>query len=222
MVDDAADATLLIRTSCPHCASVAEAVLRLTKMGKLGRLELINLDLRPEPAQALGARSVPWLKLGRFELVGARSFHELEDWAEHAAAGSGWPEYLLALLSEQQLTRVIALLREHPQHLSDLLDRMTDEQLEMGARIGISAVVEELAETPALRACVPQLIELTLSAYPQTRADACHFLGLAGDPTAAAAVRRLLQDESEDVREIAVETLAVLDGSDDLEESTGC
>lgn len=222
MVADAADATLLIRSSCPHCASVAEALLRLTKMGKLGRLELINLDSRPEPAQALGVRSVPWLKLGPFELIGARGFHELEDWAAHAAAGSGWPDYLLALLAEQQLPKAVALLRDQPQHLGDLLDRMADTQLEMGARIGISAVVEEFAETPALRGCVPQLIELTLSAEPQTRADACHFLGLAGDPTAAPAVRRLLQDESDDVREIAVETLAVLDGSDDLAESTGC
>lgn len=222
MVAHTAEATLLVNTHCPHCAAVADALLRLLKAGKLARLEVINLDQRSAPAQAQGVRSVPWLKLGPFELIGARNFHELEDWAEHAAAGSGWPDYLLTLLAEQRLPQVVALLRDQPQHLGALLDRMADAQLEMGARIGISAVVEEFAETPALRACVPQLIELTLSAHPQTRADACHFLGLAGDPTAAAAVRRLLQDESEDVREIAVETLAVLDGSDDLEESTGC
>jgi HEAT repeat protein len=56
----------------------------------------------------------------------------------------------------------------------------------------------------------PQLEQLTLSDSAQTRADACHFLGLAGDPRAIPAVRRLLDDEQHDVREIAVETLALL------------
>lgn len=218
MVTHPADATLLIRNGCPHCGSVADAVLRLTKAGKLARLEVVNLDQRPEPAQAFGVRSVPWLKLGPFELIGARGLHELEDWADHAAAGTGWPEYLIELLSEQQLPRVVSLLQAEPQYLGALLDRMADEQLDMGVRIAISAVVEDLAATPALKACVPQLIELTLSAHPQTRADACHFLGLAGDASAAPAVRRLLQDEHDDVREIALETLAILDDTDGSQE----
>jgi len=218
MVAHPADATLLIRSRCPHCGSVAEALLRLTKSGKLARLEIVNLDQRPEPAQLLGARSVPWLKLGPFELIGARGLHELEHWADHAAAGTGWPDYLIELLSEQQLPRVVGLLKAEPQYLGALLDRMADEQLEMGARIAISAAVEDLAATPALKACVPQLVELTLSAHPQTRADACHFLGLAGDPSATPAVRRLLQDEHEDVREIALETLAILDDAEPPEE----
>jgi HEAT repeat protein len=80
----------------------------------------------------------------------------------------------------------------------------------MGARIGVSAVVEELAGSEPLRAALPQLEQLTLSDSPQTRADACHFLGLAGDPRAVSAARRLLDDDQPDVREIAMETLSML------------
>lgn len=218
MTTPTTDATLLIRTRCPHCAAVAESLLRLSKRGQVARLEIINLDQRPEQGQTRGVRSVPWLQLGPFELVGAHGFDELQAWADHAAAGTGWIDYLLYLLSQHQLPQVVARLQAEPHQLRALLDRMADEQLEMGARIGISAVVEELADTELLRACVPQLSELTLSPSPQIRADACHFLGLAGDPQAAAAVRRLLGDEQEDVREIAVETLAVLDGGTDAQE----
>ena len=80
----------------------------------------------------------------------------------------------------------------------------------MSTRIGISAVIEELPGSAALIDVIPQLEQLTLSAMAQTRADACHFLGLSGDPRAVTAVKRLLDDEHPDVREIAVETLALL------------
>jgi HEAT repeat protein len=87
----------------------------------------------------------------------------------------------------------------------------------MALRIGIGALVEDLAGEPALRSAVPALVQLTLSDNPQARADACHFLGLAGDPRAVPAVRPLLDDERPDVREIAAETLALL-GAGEIDE----
>jgi hypothetical protein len=214
MSTNAADATLLIRQHCPYCPAVADALLRLTKDAKLARLDVINLDSRPEQATIFGARSVPWLQLGPFRFVGAQSYRELETWADHAAAGNGWPDYLIYLLSHQQLGRATELIESEPRHLSGLIERMADADLEMSARIGISALVEDFAGAPGLRACIPQLTELTLSAYPQIRADACHFIGLAGDASALPVVQRLLGDEQEDVREIALETLAVLEGTE--------
>jgi HEAT repeat protein len=156
-------------------------------------------------------RSVPWLRLGPFELTGALGYGELEEWAEHAAAGTGLGDYAAYLLEHQQLDRVVERVRDDPRQLPQLLDLLTDDQTPMGVRIGIGAVVEELAGTKTLRQAVPLLEQLTLSALPQTRADACHYLGLAGDPGALASVRRLLDDEQDDVREIAAETLAVLE-----------
>ena len=80
----------------------------------------------------------------------------------------------------------------------------------MGVRIGISAVFEELQGTELLADLAPALEPLTLAESAQTRADACHFLGLAGNLVAVPAVERLLDDEDAAVREIAVETLALL------------
>ena len=206
-----ADALLLISSTCPHCAAVADAMMRLVKSGRIARLEIVNLDQRPEQAQRLAVRAVPWLRLGPFELTGALGYGELEEWAEHAAAGTGLGDYAAYLLEHQQLDRVVERVRDDPRQLLQLLDLLTDDQTPMGVRIGIGAVVEELAGTKTLRQAVPLLEQLTLSALPQTRADACHYLGLAGDPGAVASVRRLLDDEQDDVREIAAETLAVLE-----------
>ncbi|MCF7985503.1 MAG: HEAT repeat domain-containing protein [Thiohalocapsa sp.] len=211
-----ADALLLLSSACPHCAASADALMRLVKEGEIGHLEVINLDRRPEQAAAYGVRGVPWQRIGQFELEGAIGYGALKQWARHAAAGSGFADYALRLLDERRLERVASLVRERPERLAALLDTLADDDTPMSARIGISAVVEELAGSPELRRAVAMLEQLTLSERPDLRADACHFLGLAGDPAAAASVRRLLDDEYADVREIAAETLALLDASPTL------
>ena len=160
-------------------------------------------------------RSVPWTRIGPFELVGSIPADELEDWAERAAAGSGWAAYYAHLLENRRLEEAVRLLRTNPAGLLDLLALVGAEETPMALRIGIGALVEDLAGEPALRAAVPALVQLTLSDNPQARADACHFLSLAGDPQAIPAVRRLLDDERPDVREIAAETLALL-GADEI------
>jgi thioredoxin-like negative regulator of GroEL len=204
------DALLLIAPGCPHCPAVLDALAKLLKEGALGRLEVVNIAARPEMAEGLAVRSVPWTRIGGFELAGAQSLGELRQWATFATQGGGGAAYLTHLLEQRQLARVVARVEASPHALSDLLALLGEEQTPMAVRIGVGAVLEELAGSERLRSAVPELIELTLSERPQTRADACHSLALAEDPKAIPAVERLLQDEDAEVREIAAETLAVL------------
>ena len=48
------------------------------------------------------------------------------------------------------------------------------------------------------------------SEHQQVRADAAHYLGLSGHPTAADFLRPLFKDENLDVREIAAESLLMI------------
>lgn len=203
-------ARLFIGTGCPHCPAVLEGLARLVKEGRLGRLEVINLSVAPALAREHGVRSVPWVRIGPFDLAGALSPEDLADWVDYAAAGEGWSVYYAHLLENRRLDEVVRRIRDRPATLADLLNLLGSDETPMATRIGISAVVEELAGAPALHAAVPELEQLTLSGSAQTRADACHFLGLSGDRRALPSVRRLLQDEQADVREIALETLALL------------
>jgi HEAT repeat protein len=189
---------------------VLTGLTRLIEDGRLGTLEVVNLSAEPERARALGVRSVPWTRIGPFELIGALSPSELADWVDYAAAGSGWSAYYAHLLESRRLDEVVRRIGDCPSTLTDLLNLLTGDETSMETRIAISAVIEDLAGTPALERAVPELEQLTLSELPQTRADACHFLGLSGNRRAVPAVRRLLEDEHPDVREIALETLAML------------
>ena len=82
----------------------------------------------------------------------------------------------------------------------------------MAARIGVGAVLEELAEQGLSQDALAALAALTESEQPQIRADACHYLSLGGGPAALAAVRRLLHDPDPQVREIAAESLTAMGG----------
>jgi hypothetical protein len=203
-----ADALVYVGTGCAHCAAVVDSLARLVKDGRLGRIEVINLSVaQPPPGDKI--RSVPWTRIGPFELIGAVSTAELADWAERAASGEGWAAYYAYLIEHRRLEEVERLVRERPGTLFDLLALLGDADTPMAVRIGIGALVEDLAAGQVLATAVPVLVQLTLSDLPQARADACHYLGLSMDPAAIPAVQRLLDDDQPDVREIAADTLAL-------------
>jgi hypothetical protein len=210
-----ARARVLIATGCSHCSAVVEGMTRLVKSGRLASLEVVNLSVVPEEGSDGGIRSVPVTQIGPFDLEGSLSPGELSDWVDAVANGEGWPAYYAHLLERQRLDEVVERVSSQRSCLVELLSLLANEDTGMPTRIGIGAVMEELAGTDQLRSVVPDLAQLTLSESHQTRADACHYLGLSGDKGALPEVRRLLDDEDADVREIAAETIAMLGGETD-------
>ena len=206
---------MLMAPGCAHCPLVLEALGGLLKAGRLGRLEVVNVAAHPEDAVAAGTRSVPWTRIGPFELDGLYSPAELAEWAGHAAAGTGVAEYLAHLLEHRQLDRAVAVIRREPDALPALLGLAASLETPLGIRIGISAVIEELQGMAVLHDALPALAALAASPEPQVRADAAHFLGLGANQAARATLEALLDDPDPQVREIAAESLALL-GSPEL------
>lgn len=204
------DALLLIAPGCAHCPAVLAGLAHLLEQGDLGRLEVINVAAQPEAAKAVNARSVPWCRIGRFELTGVLSPGELKNWTDHAAAGSGAGPYLSHLLETQRLPEAIATVGEDPSLLAHLVLLAGDLQTPMAARIGVAAVFEELAGDRRLDDLVDQFGALASAPEPQVRADAAHFLGLTGNPQARSFLEPMLEDEDAEVREVAAESLPLL------------
>jgi hypothetical protein len=204
------EALLLLAPGCAHCPAVLEGLAQLAKQGRLGRLEVVNVAAHPEAARAAGTRSVPWCRIGPFELEGVHSPAELAEWTEHAAAGTGMSAYLAMLLESRRLDRVVQLVQEEPDRLRDLVLLVANLDTPMAVRIGAGAVFEDLAESPAMAGVVADLAALTRAEDVQVRADACHYLGLSGAAEARPHVAALLADPDAEVREIAAESLALL------------
>ncbi len=203
-------ALLLIAPGCPHCPGVLKALSELLKEGVIGTLEVVNIAAHPERAQALGVRTVPWTRIGPFELEGGHNISELRQWAERATDDSGISNYYSHLLENRKLERVVAAVKNKPESLENLLNLLPSEETPMAVRIGISAVMEELEGSESLTAALPRLVELTRSPDANIRGDACHYLGLTHNGDARSLLQSMLDDENPDVREIAQDALDAL------------
>ncbi len=206
----APDALLCISSHCPNCSAVLTALAEMVKAGSLGELRVVNVEQRPETARELGVRSVPWVRIGPFHLTGLRSRQELESWAGKVSSASGMADWFHTLLKEGGLDEVLEVVQRQPEQLSAVLPIVANPEASLNVRIGAGAVLEAYAGQPALRALVPRLAELSAHADARVRADACHYLGLTGDPAARAALEARQDDPDREVREIATEALAGL------------
>ena len=201
------DALFLLGTHCPHCPTVLQGLANLVKAGTLGSLKIVNIEQRGDIARELGVRTVPWVRIGAFELEGLRSEKELREWAVKATADTGMTDWLDELLSSGNISKPLERIKSEPALMDALLELFTDPDTGLNIRIGISAIMEDLQGTETLSSIVNRLGELTRHEDARIRGDACHYLALSGDPAATAHIKPLLKDEDENVREVARESL---------------
>jgi len=207
----APDALLLMGKHCPYCPTVLRSLQRLEADGVIGTLETIVIEDQPERAAELGVRSVPWVRIGPFELPGLRSEQELRSWVEKAGTDAGLASYLDELLSTGKVDKGMELVRDNAGALNALLLLLADPDTQLNTRIGISVIMEALEDSQPLQDIVDQLGKLTHHAEAHVRGDACHYLALSGSRKAAAWIRPLLEDTDANVREIAQDGLQRLE-----------
>lgn len=207
------DALLLMGKQCPYCPTVLKALQALKAAGDIDELETVVIEDNPELAAELGVRSVPWVRIGPYELAGLRSEQELREWALKAGSEAGMANYLDELLSAGGLEKAQELVRNNPDAMHSLLEVLSDPDTQLNTRIGISAIMEEFAGSAQLQGIIEQLGVLTRHAEASIRGDACYFLALAGDKKAIVFIKPLLDDPDASVREIAGDSLEQLSGS---------
>lgn len=200
-------ALLLIATGCSHCPAVLQSLSELIKEGKLSSLEVVNIVESPARAQALGVRSVPWVKLGEFELTGMKTRAELEQWIEKASNPDDMSAYFEELMTSGEISKVQQIVEDKPQYMQTLFDIMANEQSSLSARIGVGAIIEQLAGSQLLVSNIAHLGKYTSSANPTIRNDACYYLGLSHHKDAEPFILPLLEDKDKEVRETAKDAL---------------
>ena len=206
--DTPPDALMLMGTHCPYCPGVLKSLQALLASGHISHLETHNIEENPEIAREHGVRSVPWVRIGPFELEGLRSEKELREWAVKAADNTGQTDWLEELLSSGNISKPLERIKSDPTAMDALLKLFADPDTQLNTQIGISAIMEDLQDTDTLSAVVDQLGELTQHKDARVRGDACHYLALSGSPKAAAFIKPLLDDGDANVREIAKDSLA--------------
>jgi glutaredoxin len=199
---------LFTAPGCPHCPGMKAALTVLQQEGAIATLEIVDATLEVERARQLDVKSVPWLRIGRFEFEGQMSLGDLRAWAERVAQPEGMKRYFFEMLQRGQRVKVERLIREDGQRSLALAELLADPEASMAVRIGIGAVLEELQGSGMTAAMAPKLGEILRDPEPRNRADAAHFLSLVGGAQAARLLRDCLDDPDAAVREIAYDALS--------------
>lgn len=207
------EALMLLGTHCPHCPSVLGSLSELVKQGVISRLEVVNLEKKPEIGSELGVQSVPWVKIGQFEFSGLRSKAELQSWAEQAGSEQGTTKYFEQLLADGEVMQVLGMISNDHSLLHALIGLVSDADAKINARIGTGVIMEDYEGKPELLALIPELGELTRHEDARVRSDTCHYLSLTHDDSVKQYIEPLLDDEHEDVREVAEESIAFLNNA---------
>ena len=205
------DALMLMGTRCPYCPGVLKSLQALVESGHIGHLETHVIEENPEIARKLGVRSVPWVRIGSFELEGLRSEKELREWAEKAATGGGLTDWLDEQLGNGKIDAAVARIQADAEGMEAVLQLFTHPDTPLNIHIGISAIMEELQGSDHLRGHIDRLGALTRHDEARIRGDACHFLSLTGDQQALAYIKPLLTDADANVRAVAQDSLAALE-----------
>jgi hypothetical protein len=108
------------------------------------------------------------------------------------------------------LPKALDALQRHPQWMASVIGLIASGESGISVRLGIGAMLEELAGTAHLSDYLEPLAALLKSDNHGVRADAVHYLGLSRSPKALPYLKQALEDPHEEVREIAGETLEEL------------
>ncbi len=198
---------MLMGTHCSYCGPMMQILTELMKAGQIAELRIVNIENNLQLAAELGVRSVPWLQIGPFELAGSRTKQELLLWLERASSFDGVTDYLEEVLAEGNIAYAEKLVERYPQALENVIDLMANPEAKINVRLGIGVIIEELAESEPFKAVIPRLIDYLSDDDARIRGDACHYLSLTRDPSYIPHIEKLLSDESEEVREIAQDSL---------------
>ncbi len=198
---------MLLTSQCPHCKQVLDNLVTLVKDGTISQLEIINIEQQPDLATDLNVRSVPWLRLGRIELSGARTLSELREWAAKANSTEGMVLHLNELLTTGQMALAVEWVKKEPDYMDAIMIILAEPEAKINVRVGIGVIMEALQGSEVINDYVVQLGELTLHKAAPVRADAAYYLALTQNTDALPYLKALLSDESAEVKEIAEDGL---------------
>lgn len=205
--EPAPDALLLMTAGCPHCPAALQSLTMLLKEGAIGRLEIINVAIHTDEAETRGVKSVPWIRIGPYEVEGVSSPGKLREMAQGVNDNAVFDAWLLETLKAGHRQKFESMVRREPHRIHAMARLMRNPEASMAVRLGIGAVLEELHGSGLTEPLIPALGEMLDSDDRLLRADACHFLTLIGGEGIRSYMQSCLTDPDGEIREIAEEWL---------------
>jgi len=206
--EKAAEILVFIAPACPHCPQAVRAAHLMALNSKPLSVSVIDVQRFEAFTETFNIRSVPMTVIDRSMMINeAISPAKLAELVFSIESDDFKEKALLSLVAFGNVDRALEFLFE----LKDGTDIFLSawKKSIMSQRMGLMLMAEQALEEDEhiFNSIVPGLIDVLSMDDVTLRGDTADLLGQIGHPDAAEPLKKLLNDENEDVVEIAREAI---------------
>lgn len=184
---------LFVMPGCPVCPQMERLFRQLQQEGLLERLEIIDITQNPQRAQQLGIRSAPSYLINGVLFSGMKPRSEIEALMKQNPTEK-WRSLLSEELAEGGMEVARQAVLEHEAAREALFDLLEDAQTPLVVRIGLSAILEEMAEQGLLEAYQSRLQRLVRHEDERIALDGLYYLSMLHTPEASETLTHIAEN----------------------------
>lgn len=197
---------LYVMKGCSVCPTMERLFQHLQDEGHVGELMVYDLAEHPELAERHGIRSVPFYRINGIGFNGLRDQRELLNLLGSREIDS-MAQWITDQLREGRLDEVEQAVLQKVVAREALVQLLESVDTELVVRIGLSAVIEALADQRIFDPYEQRFIELANHAEERIAIDALYYLQLISTPATLARLSQLAESGSGELSDQARELL---------------
>jgi len=198
--------SLFVMPGCSLCPQMERLFDEMHKSGAINELQVLDVTEHPELAQQHNIRSVPFYLINGVAFTGLKSKKEIDQLLSQNSE-QNWSVLIKQELGEGQLDTVEALIREKASAQEAMLMLLADAETELVVRIGLTAIIESLAEGSLLAPFEEKFIRLAEHEDERIAVDALYYLSLLDSPASMKTLTEIERSDKPVLREHARELL---------------
>jgi len=198
--------TLFVMQGCSVCPQMERLFEKMHKDSLINELNVLDVTEHPELAKKYNIRSVPFYLINGVAFRGLKSAREINQLLQQNSE-QNWMSLIRQELSEGQLQSVEDHIRNYHEARQAMMTLLRDDQTELVVRIGLTAVIESLAEDPLLIPYESTFIEMAEHSDERIAVDALYYLSLLNSSASLAALNAIARHGKQGLRKHARELI---------------
>ena len=199
--------TLFVTPGCSVCPQMEKIFQDLHQKGAISGLKVLDVSQHPELVERYNIRSLPFYLINGVAFYGLRTRQQIGQLLQQDRT-----QKMVSLIREElgagQLEAAKKYIQQEAAAREAMLQLLADPETELVVRIGLTAIIESLAEGSLLNPYEQQFIKLSEHLDERIALDALYYLSLLSTTSSLQALTDIANNGRQNLREDARELLA--------------
>jgi predicted thioredoxin/glutaredoxin len=197
---------LFVMQGCHVCPQMERTFLALQQKGEISQLRIFDVAEHPELAQRYQVRSVPHYMINGIAFSGLKSQGEILELLQ-SASDKHMQVWISDQLTDGQLDEVENKVLQQAEMRSALLSLLENNDTPLVVRIGITAIIETLAQRGVFNDLQARFIKLVDHQEQRIAIDALYYLHLLSTPASLDKLTQVAESGHGELQDQAKELL---------------